>query len=120
MFAFNVGVEIGQLAALIVLIPALGLMFRHVMPERIGIIILSALVLHTGWHWMLERGEQVAKFPFPQLDAAFLAGAMRGGMAILVLAGAVLLANAWLKPWLTGGIAQRTAPNNPAGSRAEE
>ena len=120
LLAFNVGVEIGQLAALIVLIPALGLMFRHVMPERIGIIILSALVLHTGWHWMLERGEQVAKFPFPQLDAAFLAGAMRGGMAILVLAGAVLLANAWLKPWLTGGIAQRTAPNNPAGSRAEE
>ena len=120
LLAFNVGVEIGQLAALIVLIPALGLLFRHVMPERLGIIILSALVLHTGWHWMLERGEQLAKFPFPQLDAALLASAMRGLMAVLILAGAVLLANAWLKPWLTGGIAQRTAPNNPAGSRAEE
>ena len=101
LLAFNIGVEIGQIVVLIVLIPALGLLFRHVMPERLGIIILSALVLHTGWHWMLERGEQVARFPLPTLDAAFFAGAMRGVMAILVLAGAVLLADALLRRWLT-------------------
>ena len=61
----QLGVEIGQLAVLLVLVPALGLLFRYVVPERLGIIILSALVAHTGWHWMLERGEQLAKFPFP-------------------------------------------------------
>jgi HupE/UreJ protein len=70
LFAFNVGVEIGQLAVLVVLIPALALLFRYVVAERLGIIILSALVAHTAWHWMLERGEQLAKFPFPALDAA--------------------------------------------------
>jgi hypothetical protein len=98
--AFNIGVEIGQVAVLVLLIPALGLLFRRVMPERVGIIILSALVTHTGWHWMLERGAQLGKFPFPRLDAALLASAMRGLMAVMVLAVAVLMVNAVLRRWL--------------------
>jgi hypothetical protein len=100
LLAFNIGVEIGQLAVLLVLIPFIGLLFRYVVPERLGIIVLSALVAHTGWHWMIEREEQLAKFPFPTLDAALLASAMRGLMAVLVLAGGVLLANSVLKRWM--------------------
>jgi hypothetical protein len=96
LFGFNIGVEIGQLAVLLVLVPALGLLFRHVLPEKLGVIILSVLVAHTAWHWMLERGEQLAKFPLPTLDAAFLAGAMRGLMAVLILAAVVWIANGWL------------------------
>ena len=69
-------------------------------PERVGIIIMSALVAHTAWHWMLERGGQLAKFPFPTLDAAFIASAMRGLMAVLILAAAVWAANSWLKRWI--------------------
>jgi hypothetical protein len=71
-----------------------------VLPERLGIIILSALVAHTGWHWMLERGGQLAKFPYPTLDAAFIASAMRGLMAMLILAAAVWLASGWLRRWI--------------------
>ncbi len=97
---FNIGVEIGQIAVLLVLVPALALLFRYVVPERLGIIILSALVAHTGWHWMLERGAELAKFPFPKIDAAFLAGVMRGLMAMLILAGAVMLANGLLRRWI--------------------
>lgn len=97
---FNIGVEIGQIAVLIVLVPALALLFRHVVPERLGIIILSALVAHTAWHWMIDRGAELAKFPFPKIDAAFLAGVMRGLMAILILAGAVMLANGLLRRWI--------------------
>ena len=63
-------------------------------------IILSALIAHTAWHWMIERGEQLAKFPFPRIDAAFLASAMRGLMAVLVLALGVLFANSWLRRWI--------------------
>jgi hypothetical protein len=110
LLAFNIGVEIGQIAVLVVLIPALGLLFKYVVPERLGIIILSALVVHTGWHWMLERGEQLAKFPFPKIDAAFLASAMRGLMAILVLAGGVLLANGMLRRWIE---AEDISPEQP-------
>ena len=97
--AFNIGVEIGQVAVLLVLVPALALLFKHVVPERLGVIILSALVLHTAWHWMTERWDQLAKFPFPRLDAAFLASAMRGLMAALILIGAVWLANGLLRRW---------------------
>jgi HupE / UreJ protein len=112
LLGFNVGVEIGQLAVLLVLVPALGLLFRHVVAERLGIIIMSALVAHTAWHWMLERGEQLAKFPPPALDAAFLASVLRGLMAVLILAAGVWLANGWLARQMRSpdGGAQRRNP----------
>jgi len=50
LLAFNVGVELGQLLVLALFILALGFLFRFVVAERIGIIVLSALVAHTGWH----------------------------------------------------------------------
>lgn len=91
LLSFNVGVELGQLLALAILIPLLEALFRFVVAERIGTIILSALVAHTGWHWMLERGEILRRFKFqwPALDAALLAGAMRWLMFLLIFAGAV-------------------------------
>src|SRR5262249_9712757 len=89
--SFNVGVELGQLAVLAVLLPLLDLVFRFVMVERIGTIVLSALVAHTGWHWMLERAELLRQFTFrvPPLDAAFWAVALR--WLLIVIAGLGLL-----------------------------
>ena len=58
LLSFNVGVELGQLLVLVVLVPALQLLFRYVVAERIGTIILSALVAHTAWHWTPERWER--------------------------------------------------------------
>jgi hypothetical protein len=100
LLAFNIGVEIGQLAVLIVLLPVLALLFKHAWAERIGIIMLSALVAHTGWHWMLERGEQLWKFPFPTIDTAFLASAMRGLIALIILAVLVWLAHGLVRRWI--------------------
>jgi hypothetical protein len=60
--AFNIGVELGQLAVLLLLLPLLHALFRYVVAERLGAVILSALIAHTGWHWMLERGELLARF----------------------------------------------------------
>src|SRR5947207_8134283 len=59
LLSFNVGVELGQLLVLAVLVPALEILFRFVVTERMGTIILSALIAHTGWHWMLERWERL-------------------------------------------------------------
>jgi HupE / UreJ protein len=97
-FGFNVGIEVGEIAALLVLVPAFGLMFRLVVGERLGIIIVSALATRTAWQWMFERWNSLAKFPYPRLDAAFLASAMRGAMATLIIAGAV---------WLVKGVVNR-------------
>ncbi|PYQ19542.1 MAG: hypothetical protein DMF81_21555, partial [Acidobacteria bacterium] len=93
LLSFNVGVELGQLLVLALLVPMLEVLFRFVVAERVGTIILSALVAHTGWHWMVERGDRLRQFRFawPALDAALLASAMRWAML-----GLVLLGVAWL------------------------
>src|SRR5205823_8900044 len=89
LLSFNVGVELGQLLVLILLIPALQLLFRYAVAERMGVIILSAIVAHTSWHWMLDRGHVLAQFRFewPALTAASLASAARWLMAFLLLGG---------------------------------
>jgi hypothetical protein len=93
LLSFNVGVELGQVVVLLLLVPSLSLLFRAGIAERAGTLILSAVVAHTGWHWMLERGDQLRQFPlvWPTLSAALLASAIRWLMLMLIVAGA-----AWL------------------------
>ncbi len=43
LVAFNVGVELGQLFVLAIAVPALVLLFRYVVAERVGTILMSAL-----------------------------------------------------------------------------
>jgi hypothetical protein len=91
LLAFNVGVELGQLLVLVILVPVLNLLFRYVVPERVGTILLSALVAHTGWHWATERGSALLEFPWPTLDTALLLTSVR--MLIVMLAASAV---AWL------------------------
>jgi len=92
LLAFNLGVELGQLLVLAVLIPALNLLFRYV-KESVGTLLLSLLAGHTAWHWLIERGERLAKFPWPALDPGALAGAIRWLMALLVVGGLAWVAS---------------------------
>jgi formate/nitrite transporter FocA (FNT family) len=110
LLAFNVGVELGQIAVLCVAVPAIALLFKRVVAERMGTIILSALVAHTAWHWMLDRAAvlQEYRFAWPALDAAFLLAAMRGLMLALIIAGA-----AWLMFAVYGRLT-RAAPRSAA------
>jgi hypothetical protein len=89
LLSFNVGVELGQLLMLILFIPALDLLFRFVVAERMGTIILSALVAHTAWHWMIDRASVLRQYRFqwPVLTAAWMASAARWMMVIVILAG---------------------------------
>jgi hypothetical protein len=95
LLSFNVGVELGQLLVLLLMIPALEALFRFVVAERMGTIILSALVAHTGWHWMIDRWERFRQFriAWPVFDAAWLASALRWAMVAVILAGLVWLVN---------------------------
>ena len=43
-YAFNIGVELGQLLVLLLLVPALNFLFRYVVAERMGTILVSAIV----------------------------------------------------------------------------
>jgi hypothetical protein len=61
LLSFNIGIELGQLLVLVLLVPALNLVFRYV-PERAGSIVLAVVVGHTAWHWLLERFEALRAF----------------------------------------------------------
>jgi hypothetical protein len=93
LLSFNVGVELGQLLVLVLLVPLLDLVFRFAVPERMGTIIASAFVAHTGWHWMIERWDLLRqfRFPWPALSAALLASATRWLMLAVVAAALVWL-----------------------------
>ncbi|NKB32998.1 MAG: hypothetical protein GKR91_07875 [Pseudomonadales bacterium] len=91
LLAFNVGVEIGQIFILILVIPVLNLLFKYFVRERIGAILLSALLAHSAWHWMLERGTTLSLYQFqmPVFDSLFFAGLMRWGMMLIVIFAAL-------------------------------
>ena len=91
LLSFNLGVELGQLAVLVVMVPVVGLLFRIVVPERIGTIVLSALIAHSAWHWTGERWARLRQFAWPALDPVTLATAVRG-LIVVVVVGAV----AWM------------------------
>ena len=87
-FAFNLGVEIGQLCIVLLAVPVLNYLFSNVVAERMGTILLSALLAHSGWHWMSERAGQLAAYSFewPAFDYAFFAALVRWLMLITVIA----------------------------------
>jgi hypothetical protein len=85
LLAFNVGVELGQLLVLLLLVPLLDALLRGAR-ERAFTIVLSALVAHTGWHWMLERFAALRQFRFerPVFDLLLLAAGLRWLMLLLI------------------------------------
>jgi hypothetical protein len=134
LLSFNVGVEIGQLLVLVVAIPALDVLFRYGVPERIATIVLSAFVAHTGWHWLTERGRLLTQYRFewPVFDLAFLDLLLRWAMVAVALAAAAWLIFAVLKgdsheSWvrrrlrpLFRGVAPDSADDAVAGDGADQ
>ncbi len=99
LVSFNLGVELGQILALALMVPALELLFRFVVPERTGAIIVSALVAHTAWHWMTARFDVLSRYEFAWtgLTATQTAEILRWLMGLLFAAGVVWMASAWLR-----------------------
>ena len=104
LLAFNVGVEPGQLLVLVIVVPLLNFMFKYVVAERLGTIILSLIVGHTAWDWMIERFGVLQMFPWPDFTTEDLASALRW-LFVLV----ALMAVVWLVYVLTQRPAERKA-----------
>ncbi len=102
LLAFNLGVEIGQLLIILVAVPVLNFLFRKPHIERIGTIILSAILAHSGWHWMSARASDLAAYQFhwPMMNYALLALLMRWLMLVLITGSAVWLLFAVYKRFL--------------------
>jgi hypothetical protein len=89
LLSFNVGVEFGQLLVLLLCIPALEVLFRYVVAERVGIIILSVLVAHTSWHWMAERAVIFSQYQiqWPALSMSFALSLLGWLLMALIVGG---------------------------------
>lgn len=96
LLAFNVGVEIGQLLVLLIAIPLLSLLFRFVVAERIGTILMSALVAHTAWHLATERGTTLLTYRFPEFTMTGVAAGLRLLMVIIAAAALMWLVSLWI------------------------
>ena len=111
LLAFNVGVELGQLGVLALAVPLLSWLLKRV-PERAGVIVLSAFVAHTAWHWTTERAASLREYQFtlPPFDAALALSATRALLVVLIAVAA-----AW-------GMAEvhRRLFGRPAGGNAPE
>ena len=91
LLSFNIGIELGQLLVLALLVPLLNIVFKYVVAERMGTIILSVIVGHTAWHWMIDRFGVLRQFPWPTVTAAGVATGLRWLMVLVAIA-----ATAWL------------------------
>jgi hypothetical protein len=104
LVAFNVGVELGQLLVLMIAVPAFGLLFKSVVAERVGTILVSALVVHTAWHWLGERADQLRqhRFEWPALDLLLLMGLTRWLILVVLVAFAAWLIFGVFGPQIVG------------------
>jgi len=98
LFAFNLGIEIGQVVALAVMLPILILVLRHLLPGRVGSIILSLLIGHIAWHWMADRWDELTKVRWPSIGLSelffvllWVFGLMLAAMAVRALLSRIRL-----------------------------
>jgi hypothetical protein len=93
LLAFNLGVELGQVLVILLVVPLLDLAFRNARAERIGTIILSALLAHSGWHWMSDRATAFAQYgvSWPPMSPVSLGAALQW-----LLIGVAAAAAAWI------------------------
>lgn len=87
--AFNIGVELGQLLVLALALPVLAFVIRRTTSERATVIVASALIAHSGWHWMTERFGVLREYRIgrPALDSIFLLGVLRGLLLLAISVG---------------------------------
>lgn len=100
LLAFNVGVELGQILVVLLAVPVVHVLFRYALPERAGVILLSAILGHWAWHWMQERWMNLSAYeislPAPGLQLVI--NLMQWG-ALLGLSAGVL--------WMMNGLFSR-------------
>ena len=87
LIAFNIGIETGQLLVLVIVLPLLAWLARWPLAVRYTPLVLAIVVIHTAWHWLLERAAALASAPWPTMDADFAAGAARVLGFLLVVGG---------------------------------
>ncbi len=109
LLSFNIGIELGQLLVLALCVPVLNLLLRRLVPERTGIIILSAIIAHQAWHWMMDRLAVLQRFPWPSFTLNDLVSGLHWLFLAVALAAGLWLVSLFAQRW-TQSAAPRREP----------
>jgi HupE / UreJ protein len=93
LWFFALGVDLGALLAFALALVGLALILRGARAGRIGIIVLSALVAHASWHWVVDRLGLLWQSPWPAMTMSGFYHLAQWIFAILLAAGAYILAS---------------------------
>ncbi len=90
LLAFNVGVELGQVAVLLAMAPCLRWLLAKAASKRATAVVVSALAAHASWHWTADGWTRLRAYDFrlPAMDAAFAAAALRWLLLLLAVGAA--------------------------------
>jgi hypothetical protein len=120
---FNIGLVVGEVVILAIAFYALRLLFARLLGPILGLIVLSAMVGHAGWHGMVdnggELGRQLGHLPTASLWSALTAVALWLLPALLVGVVAYFLPkrfNGLAVPTLLGALPGRNTDGSPAGT----
>jgi hypothetical protein len=91
--SFNVGVVLGEVAAFALALIVLRLAFARVTGERLGVIILSVVLGHLAWHWMMDSGH-----PLEHAATAIVSTGSVGAVVWWSLLGVFVGGAAWFLP----------------------
>lgn len=100
--AFNIGVALGVVACLVVAFIALRLLFAIPLGPLLGVIVVSALLGHASWHWMVDGGREFMRQLAQTPPASFWSG-----LAVVV---------PWLIPAVAVGVAAYFLPKRFDGA----
>jgi HupE / UreJ protein len=92
LWFFGLGIDLGVLLALALTFAGLALILRGARAGRIGIIVLSAIVAHTAWHWMIDRLGVLWQMPWPPITMVGFYHLTQWIFAALLAVGAYILA----------------------------
>jgi hypothetical protein len=99
LFSFNVGIELGQMLVLAVMLPVL-VLSRRLVPDRMLVIILSAIAAVVAGNWMIERYEVLRQQELPNLQD--LLSLARWPALLLVVVGIGSVIVGWVKRSVAG------------------
>ena len=90
--SFNAGIQVVQLLVAAAVTAGAARLMPDGTTRRAGNLLLSAVIVHTGWHWAAQRASPLWQAGWPQLDAPSLHIAARwiAGVGLAIVAGKYL------------------------------
>jgi hypothetical protein len=84
--AFDAGIQMSQILALALLVPAVALLLRFSSAPRVAAIIAAAIAIRISWHRMLDRARALSLQPMnlPALNPGVVALAALAAAAIVI------------------------------------